>query len=70
MARRQGPEAGDEKPRWQEEARLTTTAETSRRGWAGRAQLPRTWRGVPCHLGGVLPELESAENTGMESLSL
>lgn len=22
------------------------------RGWAGRAQLPRTWRGVPCHLGG------------------
>lgn len=26
--------------------------------------------GVPCHLGGALPELESAENTGMESLSL
>lgn len=28
-----------------------------------------TWRGVPCPLQGVRPELMSAEDTGMESLS-
>lgn len=71
MAHRQGPAAEGKKPRWQEEAWLTTAAETSCWGWAGRAQLPHTWRGVPCHLGGrgTLPELESAENTGVESLN-